>query len=212
MLKRIKRFLKLEKETPKNVYEEIDRLYNSLESSIIQIGFGDDFLKFDDAIRFKMAECREKYANELGFIFPLIEFIDEENLQENQYILKIRNKVVEEKFVIPNETEITKEIALSFENIINNYVEDICTYEVIEKYIGIVQRENAWLIWNLTNTLSIKSLRQILINLLKKKHSIKDINFVFEKIYENSIEYNNYCGCYGNINVDVVSNNVLKLL
>ena len=54
------------------------------------------------------------------------------------------------------------------------YLSDVYA-ETTEKYINIVQKKHIWTIWNITLSYSITEIREVLIQLLKSKKSIKEI-------------------------------------
>lgn len=61
------------------------------------------------------------------------------------------------------------------------FVDDLLSYEDVEKYINIIN--NKFLVENLIpDYISIPDIRYILTNLIKEKVSIKDITYIFEKL------------------------------
>lgn len=63
------------------------------------------------------------------------------------------------------------------------YVDELLSYEDIEKYIEVVSAKNEFLISNIIpDYLSYPDLKFIITSLLKEKVSIKDITYIFEKI------------------------------
>ncbi len=74
-------------------------------------------------------------------------------------------------------------IAKALEYIAIKYVDELLDYDDLDKYIEVVNNHNSFLVDNLIPTfLSLAELRFILTSLIREKVSIKDINFIFEKI------------------------------
>ena len=63
----------------------------------------------------------------------------------------------------------------------------------MEKYIDTVQKQNGWMVWNLTNAMPVWGIKLILVNMLKRDKSIKDINYVFEKICKYATKNRDIC-------------------
>ncbi len=63
------------------------------------------------------------------------------------------------------------------------YVDDLLSYEDLDKYIDVVSKSNEFLVTNIIpDFLSLSDLRFILTSLIREKISIKDISSIFEKI------------------------------
>ena len=74
-------------------------------------------------------------------------------------------------------------IAKALEYIAVKYVDELLDYDDLDKYVEVVNNHNSFLVENLIPTfISLAELRFILISLIREKVSIKDINFIFEKI------------------------------
>ncbi len=74
-------------------------------------------------------------------------------------------------------------IAKAVEFVSIKYIEELMDYQDINKYIDIVNEENAYLVETIIpDFMSMAELRYTLINLVKERVSIKDIVYIFEKI------------------------------
>ena len=74
-------------------------------------------------------------------------------------------------------------IAKALEYVAIKYVDELLDYDDLDRYIEVVNNHNSFLVDNLIPTfLSLAELRFILTSLIREKVSIKDINFIFEKI------------------------------
>ena len=69
------------------------------------------------------------------------------------------------------------------------YVDDLLSYEELDKYIEIVGHKNEFLVANvIPDYISYSDLRFILTSLIKEKVSVKDITYIFEKINDFAAE------------------------
>lgn len=74
-------------------------------------------------------------------------------------------------------------IAKALEYVAVKYVDDLLTYEELDKYVDIVAEANRFLVENIIpDFISLSDLRFILTSLIREKISIKDIVYIFEKI------------------------------
>lgn len=69
------------------------------------------------------------------------------------------------------------------------YVAEILDYSDINKYVSLVEKRNSFLINNIIpDFITLSELKYIIINLIREKVSIKDIDYIFEKINDFSDE------------------------
>lgn len=69
------------------------------------------------------------------------------------------------------------------------YVDDLLSYDELEKYIDVVAKANEFLVTNIIpEYISMSDLKYILTSLIKERVSIKDITFIFEKINDYANE------------------------
>lgn len=194
MIEKIKQIFKLgrkeENIPPKSAEEQINELYETLvsQADIIRIEIGDDFVPYGKDIVNQISEFRENKKDENGFILPAVHVLDNQDLQENELIVKVRNKTVYQEFVIPNKESIIEEISLKLEQCFEEYLDEIFSIEAVEKCINLISTKNSYLIWNITNVLTMQGIKLILCNILKEGKSIKDITYIFEKISEVAIQ------------------------
>ncbi len=74
-------------------------------------------------------------------------------------------------------------IARALEYVAVKYVDELLDYADIEKYIDVVSRHNEFLVANLIpDFMTLSDLKFILTSLIKERVSIKDINYLFEKM------------------------------
>ena len=190
MLEKIKNLFKKETEETTNTSsfeEQFDELFNSLGGDVITLELGEDFVDYKDAILETIGKYRETLKEKNGFIIPSVHILSNDELQENEIIVKVREKQVLEKFIVPNEKHLKKEVEKSLELICENYIDDIFTYELTEKYINTAQNKLLGTIWHVTAIYTITEIRTVLVNLLENKKSIKNIVYIFEKFAEHAL-------------------------
>ncbi len=74
-------------------------------------------------------------------------------------------------------------IARALEYVAVKYVDELLDYEDLDKYLGIVNNFNPFLVENVVpDFISLADLRFILTSLIRERVSIKDIIYIFEKI------------------------------
>ncbi len=80
-------------------------------------------------------------------------------------------------------------IAHALEYVAIKYVEDLLDYEDIDKYLNVVEKENAFLVDNIIpDVLSYSDIKYLMTSLIKEKVSIKNITYLFEKINDYADE------------------------
>ncbi len=74
-------------------------------------------------------------------------------------------------------------ISKALEYVSVKYVDDLLDYEDIDKYLNVVEKENAFLVDNIIpDILTYSDIKYLLTSLIKEKVSIKNITYLFEKI------------------------------
>ncbi|MCR5266004.1 MAG: flagellar biosynthesis protein FlhA [Cyanobacteria bacterium RUI128] len=80
-------------------------------------------------------------------------------------------------------------IARAIEFISVKYVSELLDYSDINRYVSLVEKRNPFVINNIIpDFITLAELKYILINLIREKISIKDIDYIFEKINDFSDE------------------------
>ncbi len=165
-----------------NVEEDIKNMFDSLVESDIKLLVGDDIAEHEEILASIIRDLRSKVKNRYGFILPAINIKQESKLQENEYKICAKGKVVFNEFVIPTEKDIKKEITKGLLRSLRNNLSCFFTNEITEKYVSIVQQNNGALAWDVSMSLPITSLKTILIDILESGKSIHNIIDIFEKI------------------------------
>ncbi len=189
MLEKIKNLFKKEevKTAEESVVEQVEALFDTLGGDVITICLGEDFIELKDSVTETINTFRENLKDETGFILPPVHILSKEELQENEIVIKIREKEVLQKFAVPNKKGIKKEIKESLDFVYKNFLDEIFTYEIAEKYINTAQKTLLGTIWHVTAMYTVTEIRTVLINILENKKSIKNIVYVFEKFAECSL-------------------------
>ena len=166
------------------ISNSINSMYESLEYPIITIKIGNDIAQKSFVVVYTIEKVRKSINESTGFILPPVRCIETNELQENEVIFLINNTERIQKFLIPNEENIEKEIYSSIEKLFINNINDIFRNEIVEEYIARANCRNTRLIADITFALSTVEIRNILAFLLSNGKSIKNISLIFEKIAE----------------------------
>jgi len=186
MIEKIKNIFKFGTKTlVTSPFERLDNMFSeSLKEDIIRIEIGEDLTKFGDRMCEIVDEIRNEICDETGFIMPLVRIIDNQALQENKYRIILRGNTVFVDYVVPNKDWVEEVFPHDLKKVIQNNLSAVFTNEIVEKYIETVQKTNSWLVCEVFNCISTSEIRIILLDILKEGKSIKDINYIFEKINE----------------------------
>ena len=196
MIEKLKNIFKFgTQNTVTSPFERLDNMFSdSLKEDVIRIEIGDDLTKFGERMCDIVDNVRKEICEENGFIMPLVRIIDNQALQENKYRILLRGNTVFVDYVVPNKDWAEEVFPHDLKNVVQNNLSAVFTNEITEKYIEAVQKTNSWLVCEIYNTISTSEIRIILLDILKKGKSIKDINYIFEKINEQ-IFIENKCHC-----------------
>lgn len=217
MLERIKKLLNIKHEDNKgseevNVYEKIDNLFDSLSEENIRIQIGEDLIPYRDIVIEVIGTIREEVKDECGFIMQAVNIKNNDVLQENEFVIFVQNECTYRGFVIPTEEGVREEIYDALKDSVYGKMDKIFTYEVTEKYINTVQRNNGWLVWNVTNVLSIAQIKIILSQIIAAGKSISNINYIFEKIGEEVLSDGEYKDFSKHYNPEIIAKNIVREL
>ena len=213
MINRIKNWLGLNKNRAElSTYEKIDNLFDSLSEDILNLQIGEDLIPFGDNIINLVSSLREEVKEECGFIIPAVRINDSNCIQENEIIIYIREKKVKSIYVVPNENGIKEEVYETLKTIIYEHIDKIFSNEIAEKYINTVQKNNGWLVWNLTNVIPVTDIKTILIDIINKGKSINNIDYIFEQIGKHVLSEGNYRDFLKKQNPHTIAKQIVKIL
>lgn len=191
MIEKIKKIFQINtfnKERVATVEESIESMYESLAIDEMTLKVGADLREYGLKIAAKIKTFRETYFEETGYIIPKIRLIQNNQLQENEYLFAINDEILHQGFTLLNEEDAIFDIMNGLKDICQEKIEKLFTNATTEKYIDIVQKNNSRLVWNLSNVMPLWGIKYVLINILKRGKSIKNINFLFEKMCEFSTQ------------------------
>ena len=216
MIKRIQKlfgFKTKETEETLSVVDVINNLFDDLDGDVIWLQIGSDIVPFGDYLcKDIIANLRDEIKYECGFILPPIHVTDNTSYQENEFTITIRGNLIENGYLIPTKTGIQDELYETLKTAVYNNINIIFTNEIAEKYIETVQRKNGWLIWNLTNQLSVIDIKTILIDIINSGKSINNITYIFEQIGNQILTNGEYRDCLKKYNPHKIANQIARCL
>lgn len=172
--------------------DKVNQLFNRLGEEVIKIEIGEDLAQFAEDMCTLIEEFRENTMKKNGFILPLTNIIQNNELQENEFLLKVHGNETYHEFLIPTEEYINKEINKALDATVNSNLKDLFSNKIIEKYVDSARTGNEYLIYNICNTLTNYEIRDILVTLIENGKSINDIGYIFERIGEEIFYENKY--------------------
>lgn len=170
-----------------------DDLFEELGVYELSIDCGEDFLPFVDELSDRIWGLRLDIKERTGFILPPVHILDKSDLQENEIRINVRNNPVFTDYLVPTEKNFCDEIIKNLEIICFEYLEDIFSNEIVEKYIEHVNINNCGLVSYLTRIIPVTGFKKIFIDIIRYGKSINDITMIFEKIAEAAMTDNDTC-------------------
>ena len=185
MIKKVFELFKpFKKENSQSVEEKIDSLFDDLENETIKISLGSDLESFCEDFSMNISVFREEMKSQYGFILPPVRIKSDYGLQENELQVWVNEKCIYNEFLVPSKNYLESEIPNILQEIFDKNISEIFSNNLAEKYVNQVQKNNCWLVWNLTSRLSVVEIKAILVDLINQKKSIGNITYIFEKICE----------------------------
>ncbi|MBQ4124204.1 hypothetical protein IJD44_10880 [bacterium] len=183
---------KAKKQKEKTIFEKINDLYDSLNGDTICIKLGSDLVEFGDDISKYSHEVRTEIKEKTGFILPAVRFLENDDIQENEIEVVINSVSAFSEFVIPTKENFEKDLKAALNKIYKDYLKDIFTNEMVEKYIDVVKKDNYKMAVEVCYKLASVEIKYILVDLLLHEKSINNIVLIFEKIAERIYIDNSY--------------------
>ena len=183
---------KAKKQKEKTIFEKINDLYDSLNGDTICIKLGSDLVEFGDDISKYSHEVRVEIKEKTGFILPAVRFLENDDIQENEIEVVINSVSAFSEFVIPTKENFEKDLKAALNKIYKDYLKDIFTNEMVEKYIDVVKKDNYKMAVEVCYKLASVEIKYILVDLLLHEKSINNIVLIFEKIAERIYIDNSY--------------------
>ena len=166
---------------------------NKINPDKMLIYFGIDIIKVSLPKKLKnlstdlmagIVGLREELADSLGYIIPNVRICNDYDLKNEEYEIFVRTKSVG-KFKFEESNEKLEQIIENLRKISLENISKIFLQENAQKLLDEVS--NKKVVETLLQNLSVEDVRLILIELINQKVSIKDNNYVFERmsVYSN---------------------------
>ena len=212
MIKRIQQLFEFKKEKTEEASSVVD-LFDNLDEDVISLQIGSDLISFSEYIcKNIIVNLRFEIKYECGFILPPIHITYNTSYQENEFTISVRGTVIETGYIVPNKKGVQDELYSVLKTVIYDNLDKIFTNEITEKYIETVQRKNGWLIWNLTNQLSVIDIRTILVDIINSGKSINNITYIFEQIGGQILTNGEYRDCLKKYNPHQIAKKIARCL
>lgn len=170
-----------------NEYEQTEEnITIELKPNELTILIGTDLVPFSSDIGSMIRKTREEIMNFNGFRLPLINVKDDSSLQENEYRILVRHNLKYIGFAIPNKNYAIPEIKTNLKKVCKENLSEIFSTKFVEEYINnhLCDSENYILKVTILEFFTITSIKKILVYLLENNLSIKDGEYIFEKMCE----------------------------
>ncbi len=170
-------------------------IFDGLGVDELSILIGSDLVEFGNDIVNTLKLLRHQIKKECGFVLPTGRIMNDTTLQENEYRILVREHIKYIGFAIPNRDYAIPEIKNNLYNVCQENLEELFSVKTVEKYISYyLENENSILKYTILDFLTITDIKQIFVYLLKNGQSIKDIEYIFEKMCEySSVNRDKYC-------------------
>ena len=152
-----------------SIFSKTNDMFDDLHEYAVKIEFGNDVKEFIESIILVTGIVREQIKNNTGFIFPVINYLNNTSLQENEIKVYLNGNELYSKYIIPVQEETEKEIEEILFDLFNNHLSEIFSNESVEKYFETVKKYNGKLAADIAYNLSSIEVKYILIDLIKKR-------------------------------------------
>lgn len=156
-----------------------DKILNYFGIDIIKISLPKNLKNLSTDLMAKIVGLREELADNLGYIIPNVRICNDYDLKKDEYEIFVRTKSIK-KFKIEEEHEILDQIIENLKTICLENISKIFLQENAQKLLDEVS--NKKIVETLLQNLSVEDIRLILIELINQKISIKDNNYVMERM------------------------------
>ena len=166
-----------------------DKMLNYFGIDILKVSLPKKLKNLSTDLMARIVGLREELADNLGYIIPNVRIYNDYNLKNNEYEIFVRTKLIK-KFKIKEEHEVLDQIIENLKTICLENISKIFLQENAQKLLYEVS--NKKVVETLLQNLSVEDVRLILIELINQNVSIKDNNYVFERmsVYANKPSLN----------------------
>lgn len=161
-----------------------DKMLNYFGIDIIKVSLPKKLKNLSTDLMAGIVGLREELADSLGYIIPNVRICNDYDLKNNEYEIFVRTKSIG-KFKFEESNEKLEQIIENLRKISLENISKIFLQENAQKLLDEVS--NKKVVETLLQNLSVEDVRLILIELINQKVSIKDNNYVFERmsVYSN---------------------------
>ena len=188
ILSKILSKFKKEKIKPLTVEDEISDLYRKIRNykNSIQFSFVQDLMDFDikDDLGKIISDFRQEWFVATGFILEPVRVMSDYDLQENEFRISIHDELVYVGYTSLTREKAVNEIKQALITICNQNVNKLFSIKILSEYMNELYNIDYLMYYRIRECLDILDIRAILANIVKQGKSIRDISYIFEKIYE----------------------------
>lgn len=167
--------------------------YQKLVIQAINICLGPDqyaiLVENDEAILpSALAELRSDLLEEKGYIIPSFDVTPLDSLIDEQFMIFIRNEVVFKAKIDNTVLDRSKYITDQVYDMVFKHADKLVTREMVWNILKIIEETDRYIVEELkAKNISIGLIREVFVNLLTEKISIKDIRLIFQKMLEMKV-------------------------
>ena len=161
-----------------------DKILNYFGIDIIKVSLPKNLKNISTDLMAKIVGLREELADNLGYIIPNVRICNDFDLKKDEYELFVRTKSIG-KFKFEEDGNVLDQILENIKKACLENISKIFLQENTQKLLDEVS--NKKVVENLLQNLSVEDIRLVLIQLINENISIKDNNYVFERmsVYSN---------------------------
>ena len=195
MIEMFKNLLKLnrKKQSIPSVEDRICDMFENLTVDELSIKIGEDLVPFAEELCVRISELRERLYENYGYIIPAVRILDSAELQENSYCIFLRENPAFVGYTVATVDYACEEIVNELEDICFKHIDIVFSTELTERYIEQAAKKVSGLVYFVTHFIPVTGIKDILINLIRERKSIKDINYVFSQICEQCANDTDTC-------------------
>ncbi|MCR4881089.1 MAG: flagellar biosynthesis protein FlhA [bacterium] len=186
------RFCILQEELIKNTFNELcnpNKYYERLGIDIITVTLGKDLAWIADTdqngnLLPRIVGMRKRLVDELGYIIPNVRLLKSFENEPNEFDIWIRGKLVAKSEIIdkPEFLDEADMVVKELQKCAMEYVDYIFSLTNVYKITECVKVKDSALVDYLFEYVDNLDIRNIFVGLIKQNKSIKDVDFIYQKI------------------------------
>ena len=149
MMEILNKLLKLNRkqESKPSVFDQIDNLFDDLTVDELSIRVGNDLVEFGEELCKRITQLRDDIAEECGYIIPPVRILDDNEMQENQFCIFVRNNPCRVGYTVPTVDYACEEIINELRDVCFEHIDVVFSTALTEKYIERASRNNGGLVF-----------------------------------------------------------------